>query len=274
MTIVQDEIRGAVARLGLSGGIVCLHTSLKSFGRVEGGAGAVVGAFLDEGCTVVAPTFYYGAIVRPPEGRMPERNGCDYSRLPEAGSSQIAPYTGAGDQIDESMGAVPAFVLRMEDSVRGNHPFNSFAAVGPLARQIVRGQAPLDVYAPFREMYGRDRAFIVLAGVGLTRATAIHFAEQLAGRRLFRAWAKVAGDGIQETEVGSCSEGFENLAAFVSEIETSASVGRSPWRIFPFRDFVDRIARAVKENPRLTHCGNDNCLRCRDAVAGGPITSA
>ena len=34
-----------------------VHSSLASFGRVEGGAAAVVQAFLDEGCTIVVPAF-------------------------------------------------------------------------------------------------------------------------------------------------------------------------------------------------------------------------
>ena len=57
MTVTEQEIRDALRSLDLSRRDVCVHSSLRSFGRVEGGARAVVGAFLEEGCTVLVPTF-------------------------------------------------------------------------------------------------------------------------------------------------------------------------------------------------------------------------
>lgn len=269
MVVTQRDISHAADLLGLSGGIVCLHSSLKSFGRVEGGAGTVVAGLLDKGTTIIVPTFYYGAIVCPPPEKRIVQNGTDYSSLPAPG--EAAPYEPTPDIIDKSMGAIPAFVLKTEECVRGDHPVNSLSAIGPKAKEIIECQKPLDVYAPFRKLYGREDAFLVLAGVDLRRATAIHFSEQLAGRRLFRAWAEISGGMIQETEVGSCSEGFNKLKVFTDPIERSMYVGESLWRVFPFRKFIDVVAGAIKENQAITHCDDENCLRCNDAVSGGPV---
>jgi len=76
--IREQDIRNAVRQLGLSGLPVCLHTSLSSFGHLEGGAEAVVGGFLIEGCTVLVPTFSDGFAIPPPPHIRPERNGWDY----------------------------------------------------------------------------------------------------------------------------------------------------------------------------------------------------
>jgi aminoglycoside N3'-acetyltransferase len=269
MVVTQRDISNAADLLELSGGIVCLHSSLRSFGRVEGGADTVVAGLLNKGITIIVPTFYYGAIVCPPPEKRIIQNGTDYSSLPAPG--EVVSYRPLPQMIDKSMGAVPACVLKMKECERGDHPINSLSAVGPKAKEIIECQKPLDVYAPFRKLYGREDAFIVLAGVDLRRATAIHFAEQLAGRRLFRAWAEITGGLILETEVGSCSEGFNKLKAFTDPIERSIHVGESLWRVFPFRKFIDAVTEAIKSNQSITHCEDDNCLRCNDAVSGGPV---
>lgn len=269
MVVTKGDISNAADLSGLSGGIICLHSSLKSFGTVEDGARTVVAGLLDKGITIVVPTFCYDAIVCPPPEKQILRNGTDYSLLPEAG--KVSPYKPIPDRIEKSMGAIPAFVLKMEGCARGDHPVNSLSAVGPKAREIIGCQKPLDVYAPFRKLYDREDAYIVLAGVDLTRATAIHFAEQLAGRRLFRAWVRISDDAIQETEVGSCSEGFNKLKEYTDPIERSIYVGKSLWRVFPFRKFIDTVARAIKDDQAITHCEDENCLRCNDAVRGGPV---
>ena len=68
-------IRRGIRGHDLSGKIVVVHSSLASFGTVEGGAAAVVQAFLDEGCTIVVPAFSYWCEVSPPAGIRLERNG-------------------------------------------------------------------------------------------------------------------------------------------------------------------------------------------------------
>ena len=66
--VTLDDIRGTVSHLGLAGKAVCLHSSLRSFGWVEGGASAVVDAFLFEESTLLVPTFSWCYSVFSPFG--------------------------------------------------------------------------------------------------------------------------------------------------------------------------------------------------------------
>ena len=83
MSVTLADIRAAVRRLGLTGQPVCAHSSLRSFGHVEGGARTVVDAFLAEGCTLMVPTHSYAFSVRPLPHQRPERNGTRYYFPPE-----------------------------------------------------------------------------------------------------------------------------------------------------------------------------------------------
>ena len=57
MSVSTVELVEAVRHLELSGPPVCVHCSLRSFGRVNGGADAVINAFTDEGATLLVPSF-------------------------------------------------------------------------------------------------------------------------------------------------------------------------------------------------------------------------
>jgi aminoglycoside N3'-acetyltransferase len=262
------DIVRAIQNSQLASSVICLHSSLKSFGYLEGGAGTVVRAFLDAGCTLIVPTFTYDCQASPPEGETIPQNGYDYTRHWDDNTEA---YRGDKRQITKEMGAIPAHILKLKASVRGNHPLNSFTTIGPLAQEIIAAQRPSNIYGPYKQTYARDRAHLLLVGVGLTTATPIHFAEEKAGRRLFRRWALDSKRGTMEAEVGGCSYGFDNLAPSVAHIETTVQVGQSVWRIYPFRPFIDAIAGAIAENPTITHCQNPGCLECRDAARGGPL---
>jgi aminoglycoside 3-N-acetyltransferase len=48
-------------------------------------------------------------------------------------------------------------------------------------------------------------------------------------------------------------------------------VGSSQWVIYPFKEFIDIATNAIEEDQAITHCSNTNCIRCNDAVKGGPF---
>jgi aminoglycoside 3-N-acetyltransferase len=270
MPITQAEILEAVKQSGLSNRVVCLHASLKSFGLVAGGSDAVIGAFLAAGCTLIVPTFFYDSQAAPPAGRSIPQNGTDPEWI--AGRSHAVGYDPGANQITrEAMGAIPARLLQRSGRIRGNHPCDPFAGLGPRAAEIIAEQAPLNVFGPFKKIYSGPPARLVLAGVGLHAATAVHFAEERSGRRLFRRWGMWKDRSVCETEEGGCSEGFENLAPAVASLEIRITVGASPWRIYPFREFIDALVPVLRANPSITHCGNPNCARCNDAVKNGPL---
>jgi aminoglycoside 3-N-acetyltransferase len=264
-------IRNSIQKLGLSGRCLEVHASLRSFGWVEGGAPAVVGSLLAEGCTVLVPSFTWEFGAPPPPKWCLPRNAWDYDAFPGFTDGIGKAFTPESNAVDVGeMGAIPAAVLARPDRVRGYHPENSFAAVGPLAAELVAGQAPLDVYAPLEELARRGGA-VALMGVGLDKMTLLHLAERDAGRRPFRRWASGRDGRPVEIETGGCSDGFPNLEPHLAHLERRVVVGQSLWRVYNAAEVLEVATLAIKGNPMITHCSNADCRECNDAVAGGPI---
>ena len=270
--MTEQGIRRALRSLGLKGRAVCIHSSLSSFGHVAGGAHAVVRAFLEEGCTLLAPTFSSAFEVTPPPHLRFERNGWDYGRPPAPGSGPGGVYVSETTEVDRDMGAIPAAIVSWPGRIRGQHPLDSFTAVGPRAAALASGQTPSDVYAPLAAL-ARMGGRVLMMGVGLERMTLLHLAEKEAGRTLFRRWANDAQGRPTAVEVGGCSEGFGKLEPFLRPLVRTAAVGRSAWRVLPADRALARAAAAIRADPQITHCGVAVCKRCDDAVAGGPILS-
>jgi aminoglycoside N3'-acetyltransferase len=270
--VTVEDIRHATRAAGLSEQPLCVHASLRSFGWVEGGAEAIVHGLLEEECTVLVPTFSLTFSISPPPGLRPLRNAWDYDQPVSGLLGEGRAYSPATNEMSGWLGVIPSTVMAMEGRVRGNHPLNSFSAVGPLAHDLIDRQAPEDVYAPFERLVELGGS-VVLMGVGLTSMTLIHLAERRAGRTLFRRWANDAGGAAMMVEVGSCSTGFDRFDPIVAPFERRATVGKSLWRIFPARPTLEAATRAIRDDPSITHCGKEEC-RCNDAVLGGPILDA
>jgi aminoglycoside 3-N-acetyltransferase len=267
--VTRDDVRRGIRELGLGEQTVIAHSSLRSFGRVDGGAEAVVGAFADEGSTLVVPAFAATVFgVAPPEGMRPDRNAYDYD-APHDSPGRGRIFRTDSNEISPSMGTIAAAALATPERLRGSNPLCSFAAVGPRA-ELVREQRPLDVYAPLRILAARD-GFVLLIGVGLERMTLIHLAEERAGRTLFRRWANAADGKPMEVEVGGCSDGFGKLEPVLGPLARETTVGKSHWRAFPARVALERASDAIRDDPSITRCDSPSCLRCRDAAAGGPV---
>lgn len=271
MAITPQDIQNAIRRLNLSGRAVCLHSSLSSFGQVAGAPQSVVRAFLEEGCTVLVPTFSSSFAINPPSHLRFKRNGWNYEGIQKPDSENI--YAPETLEIDPDMGVIPATVLSLPDHWRGNHPLDSFTAIGSRAADLVTNQSPSNVYAPLEALI-KLNGFVLLIGVGLERMTLLHLAEKEAGRILFRRWAKDPDGRPIAVEVGGCSEGFGKLEPHLEAITKTLTVGQSEWKLFPAGEAVERAASAIRLDPQITHCGDETCERCNDAVSGGAILPA
>ncbi|WP_184830255.1 AAC(3) family N-acetyltransferase [Jiangella mangrovi] len=263
--VTTADVRAAAERLGLAGRPVCLHSALSSFGRVAGGADAVVDGLLAAGCTVLVPSASATFAAPPPAGHVPlPHNSEDDGSIPA-----VAPATGydpAEDTVDRGMGAIPRAVLARPDRYRGANPLSSFAAVGPLAEPLVAGQSAADPFAPLREL-GRHDGVVVLAGVGLDALTLLHAAEEAAGLALMVRWARVGGvDAPVETRHGGCSRGFERLAPAVAHLERTGVVGASRWRTYPAAQVLAAAADAFRRDPLAGVCHDPGCRRCAARV--------
>jgi aminoglycoside 3-N-acetyltransferase len=202
----------------------------------------------------------------------PLRNGSDYERLPEMPPGERRIYTPSTGEIDPTMGAVARAVVDRSGRSRGEHPLNSFAAVGPDSEALVGTQAPLDVYAPLGILADRG-GFALLIGVGLTTMTLLHLAEVRAGREPFRRWANAPSGDVIEVQTGGCSGGFDAFEPLLARRTRETLVGESRWRAYAARETIEDAVVAIQLNPQITHCGNLTCERCRDAVVGGPLVA-
>lgn len=273
MKITADELTAALSELAPAGCPLMLHVSMRSFAApVAGGAGTLLDALLARDRTVLVPAFtepQFGLAA--PTAMRPARNGIDYTRLSSTPSPPAgAAYTTGCGLINPGLGVFPATLIRRADAVRGDHPLNSFAALGPLAENLIAAQSPTDVYGPIRELAAREGR-ILLIGVGLNKMTALHQAEQQSGRRLFLRWARTADGQVSMVGVGSCSEGFPRLEPALHRYARTAVVGGSKWKLYPAAETLDAATNAIRENQNITHCGDTDCLLCHDLIAGGPV---
>ena len=183
------------------------------------------------------------------------------------------PFRPETGQISKDMGAIPAAVLKYRNRKRSLHPQDSFAALGPLAEKLTEGQDEENVYAPYEVLMTCPDSYLILAGVGLDSATPIHFAEAKSGRKMFIRWSLNESCKPVPCRVGGCSDGFPRLQEYVGDLCREIKVGESRWMIFPFPAFVNRVKDIIIKNPEITHCGDEHCPRCHDAILGGPYYS-
>ncbi len=267
MSVTHADIVAGIRALGLASHAVCAHSSLSSFGHVAGGAATVVEAFLSEGCTLMVPAHWDGRRTIPRPHQRYARNGTSESYYRDLGSrTPPAPVDACG--VDRDMGAIPAAVVRWSGACRGAHLCGSFAAVGPEARGLVERQTIASYNRPLEDLVARGGA-LLLIGVGLDKLTALHLAEERAGRVPFRRWLVDEGGNHVEFLSGGCSGGFERLAPALARHERATQVGASRWRCFPAGPTIDAAAAAIRADPGITHCVDAACERCRDAVLGG-----
>jgi aminoglycoside 3-N-acetyltransferase len=266
--VTIGDVRAAMRDAGLADRAVCVHASLKSFGRVDGSAEAVVQGMLDVGTTVVVPTSTFRFCMAPKPAGLHELpfNSEDDGSIPPPGTSAVAGYDRTASFVDPAMGAIPAAVLRYPKRIRGIHPLSSFTALGPDAGDVIAAQTPTHVYAPLQEIVAR-RGAVVCMGVGLDALTLIHLAEVRAGLRLLHRWALTRGGTVVEAVHGGCSRGFERLADVAKEAETRIVVGDSVWRIFDAAALLAVTTKQFVEDPEAGVCANPGCVRCRDQVA-------
>ncbi len=257
-------IKDAARQLDLPGRNLCIHSSMRSFyPRLD--PREIIDTLLSLECTILIPSFSYDFEMPPPGGVSPERNGMD-EFVWEYDKREFSPDENVISVRD--MGALPEAVLSYPERKRGHHPIDSFSALGPNASQLVDQQSPDDVYAPLRQLTESDGRLLMI-GTDLTSLTFIHYAEFTAGRALFVRWAR-KGKEVISCRVGGCSEGFNQLEPAVRGIAQQATVLGSNWRSLSATKALAALSETILEDPRITHCGRE-CVRCDDAVAGGPI---
>lgn len=156
--VTPNEISAGLAAIGLTAGqVVLIHSAMRTFGRVQGGAPTIVAALLKvigESGTLVAPafTFFHEAEAEP----------------------VIDPRNDPSE-----MGIISETIRRHPQASRSTAFRHSFAAIGRRARVITEvdpSLSPFDLRSSFGVMLALNTQ-VVLAGVSYASSTSHHFAE-------------------------------------------------------------------------------------------------
>jgi len=256
-TVTRESIALDLSRLGiLRGDVVFVHSSLKSLGWVEGGAEAVVDAFLEvlgpDGLLVV-PTLSWSFA----EGDPP--------RLPF--DPQETP---------SRVGLISETLRRRPQAFRSAHPTHSIAALGRRAAELVKGHEHTSTFGRDGP-YGRYvdwGAKIVFLGVDLRCNTTLHAIEDWLDMpyvQVEKALVKGADGRTQVVEVTKSPAGDRDFYRRNSKVERlltraglirrgKVGAGETLW--LSSREMVDTVVEGIYAEPTLLLCDREECRFC------------
>lgn len=251
-----------------------VHSSLRSFGHVVGGAATVARALVATGATVVVPSGTWDhAGVRPPPGLVRENNAATPAPTWSDFEAALARPFSQDLPIDTALGAIPEALRRGFEHRRGAHPLFSFLAVGPHAGEVIAA-ATLDWPLGAIEIVTDLGGHVLLLGVDHTTNTTIHLAEQRLGRSRFFRYAKVAeGVWMELPNVPGESHCFNELEPLVGGATRRTMIGRCEAQLVPAVSVLEGATALIARDPGALLCRDVAC-RCvaarlqREAVVG------
>lgn len=247
MMITQAEIAAGLTTLGIKpGDHLLVHSSLSSFGQVEGGADAVINALLTvvtgEGIVSV-PTLTGSEALSPahPPEFDPQRTPC---------------WTGK----------IPTTFMRRPTAVRSLHPTHSVAAIGQDVGWYLDDHldsiSPCDDLSPYGKLAHDERGYVLLLGVSHQSSTIFHHIEEAAGVDYHLqpglARCKII---LPETTIyrhyllhayGTPRQ-FDMMEPLLIErgIQRSIQIGHATAKLIAAQRLTDLTLRCLKTQPRL-----------------------
>jgi aminoglycoside 3-N-acetyltransferase len=264
--VSQDTIAEGLRQLGLTASSrVLVHASLRSFGRVDGGAKAVCQALVDVCGTVMisAGTWERTGLQAAPPGLARPHNAYRQAETWDDFDAGLARATEFASDlpVDSWLGTVAETMRQTFAHERGDHPMFSYLAVGPDARQLVdaaRLDWPLGPIGRLGELGGD----VLLLGVDHTSNTTIHLAEQRLGRSRFYRYAKAApGVWMELPNLPGESHRFDDIAPHLAPVTSEVTIGRCRARRVSVADVLSTAERLITTDPRALLCEDADC-RC------------
>lgn len=264
MTVTKLDIVDGLHRLGLGpGSIVVVHTSLKSFGRVAGGAETVIAALKQ---TVTRA----GLVILPTHSLCLE----DYPGVEPFDPRTSVAYTGK----------VPNVFRRQPGVVRSLHPTHSDAAWGDRAAELLadhESRGPVGVDSPFHRA-AQWGGHVLQLGVGHGTNTTLHLAEVLAGAPYVRvpyrrAWGdralvrrpdgSVGEVGMVNDERPGCSGGFAAIGPLLESrgLTRETLIGSCRARLTPMAEMIEIAVEAIRKDPGFLLCHHAACEHCTES---------
>jgi len=210
-----------------------IHSSFKSLGRVEGGAGTVVGALEDA-------VGQEGLIL------MPSFNLVEGDKRAETWNIKNTPST---------VGWITEFFRRMPGTYRSDHYSHSVAARGKGAKEFVADHLSCEGYkspwdrepwgstygphSPMHKAYTADGKLLML-GVDYNSSTYIHFVEVIYWNKQLEQNPEAKYLGLNRPALGKFWDRVGNLNRVL--------VGDADCRLFRIRAYIDTLLREVENN--------------------------
>lgn len=232
-TVTRGQIARDLSALGLRrGDVVMLHSSLRSLGHVEGGAEAVIDAFLDvigpEG-TLSVPTIVHTSGV--------PRDVFDAKTTPS------------------EVGAITEALRLRPDARRSEHPTHSVAAIGARAQELTsRHSRATGALSPWgHDAFGHGSpwdwlhewdAKCVFLGVGFRVCTLFHYAQT----RFLEAHQPEYAEPIPFPYFDHAAMGDTILSRGTVR---AGRVGQAEVLICGARDIVGTVLEVLEKNPLL-----------------------
>jgi aminoglycoside 3-N-acetyltransferase len=255
-----SQLRASFKNLELEDKPVIVHSSLKRFGPIEGGAETVLQALLEATNGVMMPTFTYLTMVTPEVG--PPNNGIAYGRQRDLNKMAVPYHNDL--QPDKLMGSLPFTLLHHEESSRSSHPILSFGGIR-LDYALIT-QTLYEPLAPIATLAEYD-GWVLLINVDHTVNTSIHYGEKLAGRRQFLRWAMVENRIVECPGFPGDSSGFNAIEEHVAAETRLMQVNNAVLRAVPLKRILAATQQLIKQNPLALLCQRTDCERC-NAVRG------
>ena len=239
-----DQISADLKTLGLRpGGILLVHSSLKSLGRVPGGPETVIRGLLDalqaDG-TLLMPALSYRSVT-------PSFPFFDFATTPAC------------------VGMIPEYFRTRPGSLRSCHPTHSVCGLGPHAQNILEGHVlddtPCGTNSPFRRLRDHGGGQLLFLGCGLKPNTSMHAVEELVEPaylfRKERATIQIIdSDGTAHAR-SYRQHGFEGVQQRYERVEELLDQGslrtglvlEAPCHLLEFDAMWNAALDALKRNP-------------------------
>ena len=241
-SVTQTDIEKGLRDVGLKvGDVVMVHSSLKSFGKVENGADSVIDALLSvlgRDGTLVMPTFTW-----------------DSFHNKTAGVFDIA-------NTPSETGIITEVFRKRKGVLRSSHICHSVAAYGAHAIDVLGdGISPFARNSPFERLYDLN-ASILLLGVSFNACTALHAVEeqmQVPYRyyRDFKTCTVIWPDGhaspsqsLEFLRKPGYVNDFGKMGGIFEEkgVLRTVSIGQSPVTTIPVRKIIDITTQYMKDD--------------------------
>lgn len=251
-TLIQDLLTLGVKK----GDLLYIKASMKSLGRVEGGANAFIDAVLDvvgkEG-TIIVSSF----VKVKPLSHLKRHKDIIYD-------INTASYAGA----------VGNAIMKYPDVELSRHPVQKFAAIGKLAKKLMGDHTENSyAYDPLRVMAEIGGKGLIVGkdviGVGTT-----HVVMGLLGykQRRPKVGVRYKDDSgkikiFQLDWAGMCSDGFHKFFPEYDKVPgtiiSKAKLGNADTKLIDMKKTMEIELKILGEDPHFFMCRDKDCFCCR-----------